>query len=61
LVQRKKRVAQIKQDISELDAQLADIKKERKETGHSTLRHNELVKASRNRSKLMKELAELSS
>ena len=61
LVQRKKRVAQIKQDISELDAQLADIKKERKETGHSTLRHNELVKASRNRSKLMKELTKLSS
>lgn len=61
LTQCKKRVAQIKQDIAELDAQLADIKKERKETGHSTLRHNELVKASRNRSKLMKELAELSS
>lgn len=61
LVQRKKRVAQIKQDISKLDAQLADIKKERKETGRSTLRHNELVKASRNRSKLMKELTKLSS
>ena len=61
LTQRKKRVAQLKQDISELDNQITKIKKERQETGKSTLRHNDLVSLSNSRSKLLKELAKLSS
>ena len=59
--QTKKRVAQIKQDVEDLDTQISKIKEERAESGDDTAKHDELVKASAARSDLLKELASISS
>ena len=61
IAQTQKRVAQIKQDVEDLDAQISKIKEERVESGDDTAKHDELVKASAARSDLLKELASISS